>query len=169
MTIEVFVLYSIGSKCIFFSGFLSCLQYESSNPNVKIIVTPNSCSTVSRRRASNIGLNLAYFFMSNILLITKLCLISSSPNACERHRSYVTLSNLISRDDLKLAFLPNFIFLLNIKTICERFLNISFSLLINLLLKPNDSNLSCFITWWILSLSYIVIVVVVVVVVYTAT
>ncbi|RNA30846.1 hypothetical protein BpHYR1_022309 [Brachionus plicatilis] len=36
MTIEVFVLYSIGSKC----------------------------------RASNIGLNLAYFFMSNILLIS---------------------------------------------------------------------------------------------------
>ncbi|RNA02397.1 hypothetical protein BpHYR1_045381 [Brachionus plicatilis] len=29
-----------------------------------------SCSTVSRRRASNIGLNLAYFFMSNILLIS---------------------------------------------------------------------------------------------------
>ncbi|RNA28432.1 hypothetical protein BpHYR1_011082 [Brachionus plicatilis] len=29
-----------------------------------------SCSTISRRRSSNIGLNLAYFFMSNILLIS---------------------------------------------------------------------------------------------------
>ncbi|RNA22211.1 hypothetical protein BpHYR1_042385 [Brachionus plicatilis] len=32
------------------------------------------------RRASNIGLNLAYFIMSNILLISKFCLISSSPS-----------------------------------------------------------------------------------------
>ncbi|RNA32993.1 hypothetical protein BpHYR1_037724 [Brachionus plicatilis] len=34
--------------------------------------------------------------------------------------------------------------IVNIKTICERFLNISFSFLINLLLKPNDSFLMIF-------------------------